>query len=35
MLCEILSLEIKYPGVYQKFVEGNFTVQLSDKNTIE
>ena len=33
MLCEMLSLETNYPEVYQQFVEGNFTVQLSSKNT--
>ena len=32
MLCEMLSLETNYPEVYQHFVEGNFTVQLSGKN---
>ena len=33
MLYEMLSLETNYPEVYQQFVEGNFTVQLSSKNT--
>ena len=33
MLCEMLSLETNYPDVYQQFVEGNFTVKLSSKNT--
>ena len=33
MLCEMLSLETNYPEVYQQFVEGNFIVRLSGKNT--
>ena len=33
ILSEMLSLETNYAEVYQQFVEGNFTVQLSGKNT--
>ena len=33
MLCEMLSLETNYPEGYQQFVEGNFIVRLSGKNT--
>ena len=33
MLFEMFSLKINYPEVYQQFVKGNFTVQLSGKNT--
>ena len=33
MFCEILSLESNFPDVYNEFMNGNFTAQLSRHST--